>query len=70
MEAIFNALGGRKMALALAILIITAVAFFLGKLTEAAWLDAIKWILVSFLGANVGADAIAIFQKPPEPPAP
>jgi hypothetical protein len=70
METIFNALGGRKMTLALLVLAIGTVAFFLGKLTESGWLDLAKWDLVGFLGANLGGDFAEMFKRPPEPPAP
>jgi hypothetical protein len=69
-ETIFNAVGGRKMFFALAVLIATGVAFFVGKLSEGAWLDSIKWLLATYLTAAVGSDVAAAFTKPPEPPAP
>jgi len=70
MESVFNFLGGRKVFFALAVLTIATVAFFIGKLLEAGWLDIVKWTLVAYLGSAVGADAVAVFHKPPEPPAP
>lgn len=48
----FDWIGGRKMFFAIVILLVVSVAFFIGKLEAGHWLDAIKWILAVYLGAN------------------
>ena len=40
------------MFFAIVILVTVSVAFFIGKLEAGLWLDAVKWILVVYLGAN------------------
>jgi hypothetical protein len=70
MNAITDFFGGRKMSLALLVLIVGTVAFFLGRLSEAGWLDLIKWDLIVYLGSAVGSDITERFGKQPIPTDP
>lgn len=64
----FEALGGRKLLACLVTLVSGIVFFALSKMSEAGFVELIKWTVLVYIGGNVAADVAAVFSKPPQPP--
>lgn len=68
MNSLFEMIGGRKFLACVTALCIAVIFFALGRLSEPAFTELIKWTLLAYIGGNVAEGVAAVFSKPPQPP--
>jgi len=63
MEKLLDLVGGKKLAWCVVLMILSTVAFFLGRVDVAGWWEHMQFLTVSFFGANVAMGAVHGFAK-------
>jgi hypothetical protein len=64
----FEKLGGRKFLGYVVLVVVFVVAFLvLGKISEASFIDIMKWSFLGYIGGNVADTIASAFVKPELP---
>lgn len=63
MNKVYTFIGGRKLAFALVLCLISTVFVFANNMTSAEWLEFQKWIFGIYAGGNVGEYVAGAFKK-------